>query len=312
MHPFRSKIFLLLLLCACSRGQRESSQVLATINSEKITVKEFEKALQIEQWKYGGEVGLTLKARPEVKAKVLEELLRDHLLLQEAKMRHLNVERMEVEKSVEGFRNQYPTQEDFEKFLKLSGSTLDELKDRRGQELLIQKLVDQVTEQEVRVTKEEIQKYYEKHVEEYNHPDQVHARQIVTDSKEKAQSLRDMIVNGSPFEEVAKKYSLSPDRNLGGDLGWFGRGMMPKEFDQICFSLETGKLSEVVATPYGFHVFEVMEKRGAGQIPLSEVQGKIQNLIKEMRKKEVFAAWYKDLQAKAKMEIQRQLLEKIP
>ena len=57
--------------------------------------------------------------------------------------------------------------------------------------------------------------------------------------------------------------SSSPDSARGGDLGWFSRGAMPKAFDDACFSLGTGKLSGVVASPYGFHVFKLLGRRSA-------------------------------------------------
>ena len=61
---------------------------------------------------------------------------------------------------------------------------------------------------------------------------------------------------------MARQAGTSPDARGGGDLGWFSKGTMPKVFDDTCFSLQTGKLSGVVASPYGYHVFKVLGRRG--------------------------------------------------
>lgn len=165
-------------------------------------------------------------------------------------------------------------------------------------------------EEKINLSQEDLKNYYESHQNLFQHPEQVHSRQIVTDSMEKALALREMIMRGSPFEEVAGKYSMSPDRKKGGDLGWFGRETMPSEFDQICFQLVVGSLSPVVKTPYGFHIFQVLERREAGQFPLSAVEGEIRMKLKETKEKEIFEHWFENLKEKATIKIDQKLLEK--
>src|SRR5207245_823090 len=77
---------------------------------------------------------------------------------------------------------------------------------------------------------------------------------------------------GAAFDKLAHQISTSPDGRNGGDLGWFARGTMPKVFDATCFSLGTGKISGVVASPYGFHVFRVLGRRAGKARGFKEVQ----------------------------------------
>ncbi len=118
-----------------------------------------------------------------------------------------------------------------------------------------------------------------------------------------------MLVGGASFEEVARKYSLSPDRKQGGDLGWFGKGIMPQEFEQICFHLKINELSPVVKTPYGFHIFQVLEMREAGQSAFDEVREEIRERMVGTKGRGLFQSWYEGLRAKAKIEVRTELLE---
>ena len=76
--------------------------------------------------------------------------------------------------------------------------------------------------------------------------------------------LPDFLVTKLDFvANLARKHSLSPDAKQGGDLGWFERGAMPPIFEQVCFALPEGKVSDVVASSYGFHLFKVIGRRPA-------------------------------------------------
>lgn len=289
---------------SCSPAQ-PPSPLLATVNGDGVTLAEFQNYVQTEQWKFG-EV-----QSAKAKEKLLDGFLKDHLLLTEAKRRGINVSSQEINESVQKFKSHYPKEEEFEKLLSLKGSSFEEFEERRAKELTIQKLVEAVVDKELKLSGEDLKKYYQEHRGEFQHGEEVHARQLVTDSKEKAQALREMLLKGTPFEEVALKYSLSPDRKEGGDLGWFERGRMPKEFDAICFSLPVMELSPVVQTPYGYHLFQILEKRGAGELSFEEVQTKIRERLKSQRGREVFQKFYERLRASAKVKVYEEVLQQI-
>ncbi len=90
---------------------------------------------------------------------------------------------------------------------------------------------------------------------------EVRASHLLVDTEEQALSLRDEIVNGKPFEEVAKAVSKCPSGRNGGDLGFFGRGRMVPEFDQAAFAQPVGEISEPIKTQFGYHLLVVTETR---------------------------------------------------
>jgi peptidyl-prolyl cis-trans isomerase D len=135
---------------------------------------------------------------------------------------------------------------------------------------------------------EEIKKIYENKGEEYNRPERVHARHILLTvapdaPAEEVERVRGEIAaaaqrisNGEAFEQVASEVSQDPgSRARGGDLGFFARGQMVKEFEDAAFALAPGKVSEPVKSDFGFHLIEVLERQDALLRPLDAVREEI-------------------------------------
>ena len=93
---------------------------------------------------------------------------------------------------------------------------------------------------------------------EFNKRTYVKASHILVNDKEQAEKLKKEIENGDiTFEEAAKKYSTCPSGKNGGDLGYFGRNMMVREFEDAAFSLPLGSISNPVKTQFGYHLIIV-------------------------------------------------------
>lgn len=90
---------------------------------------------------------------------------------------------------------------------------------------------------------------------------EVRASHILVATEEEANNLRNEIINGKNFADVAAEYSKCPSGANGGDLGYFGRGMMVKPFEDAAFELEVGELSQPVQTQFGWHLIEVTDKK---------------------------------------------------
>lgn len=87
----------------------------------------------------------------------------------------------------------------------------------------------------------------------------VHAAHILVKTEQEALGLLFDIKHGKEFETIAKEKSLCPSGKKGGDLGWFGRGQMVKEFETAAFELKPGELSKPVKTQFGWHIIKVIE-----------------------------------------------------
>jgi len=86
------------------------------------------------------------------------------------------------------------------------------------------------------------------------------ARHILVDSKEKCESLKEEILAGGSFAEIAQQHSTCPSGKSGGDLGEFGPGEMVKEFDEVVFSAALNEVQGPVKTQFGYHLLEVTSR----------------------------------------------------
>lgn len=86
------------------------------------------------------------------------------------------------------------------------------------------------------------------------------ARHILVDTKEACENLKNQIDAGADFATVAKDHSKCPSGKRGGDLGEFGPGQMVKEFDDIVFSAEVGKVHGPIQTQFGYHLIEITDR----------------------------------------------------
>lgn len=90
---------------------------------------------------------------------------------------------------------------------------------------------------------------------------QVHAAHILVDNENSAIDLLSRVRGGEDFGEIAKKYSSCPSKRSGGDLGWFGRGQMVKEFEDAAFNGRKGETVGPIRTRFGWHIIKIMDQK---------------------------------------------------
>jgi peptidyl-prolyl cis-trans isomerase C len=90
---------------------------------------------------------------------------------------------------------------------------------------------------------------------------QARASHILVKTEEQANQIMKRIADGEEFDKVARRFSSCPSGKNGGDLGWFGKGMMVAEFEKIAFEEEVGKVVGPVKTQFGYHVIKVTGKK---------------------------------------------------
>jgi peptidyl-prolyl cis-trans isomerase D len=167
-------------------------------------------------------------------------------------------------------------------------------------------LVDgaRATEQ-VKVTDQDLQANYDANKAQYSHEEQVHARHILvqvndkrTDAEAQAriQEAKKKIESGTDFAKVAAEYSDdAASKASGGDLGFFGRNKMVKEFEEAAFSAQPHKLVGPVKSNFGYHLIEVLDKQPAGSQPFEQVKEMIRARLTAERARDLAAAKAKDL-----------------
>ncbi|MCK6451690.1 MAG: peptidylprolyl isomerase [Alphaproteobacteria bacterium] len=160
----------------------------------------------------------------------------------------------------EGNRQKLADSEDVKK-------KIERARDRAVQQALLQQVVGQT------VTDEALQTLYKKYVAENPPKEEVSARHILVDNEAEAQGIIKQLKGGGDFAQLAKQKSKDPAAQNGGDLGFFGREDMVKEFADAAFAMKTGEVSaKPVRTQFGWHVIKVEDRRTANPVSFDEAR----------------------------------------
>jgi len=261
---------------------------LAKVGGEIITVDDFESELTSLPEYTQKRMNTT-----EQKQKHLEKMIDERLLLQEAAKRKLDQDE-EIQAKVDRYKNR----------------------------LITEKLYREVASERSEVEDEEIQAYYQEHKDRFQQKERIRASQILillppsaslekeAEAKQKAQKALTRVKAGEDFAAVAKEYSEGPAANRGGDLGYFSRGRMVPEFEEIAFSLkDVGDESDLVRTKFGFHIIELTGRQPAQELSLEEVKDRIVRQLESARRREVRQSLAEELREQANVEIQEGYFE---
>lgn len=295
---------LLTLLPACSRQEEAGSPVLLRVDGREVTLEQFHKEFSGSQ---PPEQKLSEDERNEMERAFLAQMIDRELALSEADRLGIVITLPEIEAAITETRSEYP-EGTFESALRERGTNLKEWSEGLRRNLLMEKIIAQTVYSKIFVSDEEIQTYFKENRAEYDRPDQVRARQLVVASEEEGKKVLGMLRQGDPFAEVARQFSMSPDAEKGGDLGFFGRGEMPAEFDAVVFKLTPGRLSDLIKSEYGYHVFLVEEKRKAHQLSLDEAREDILQHLTHVKQASGHHQWLQDLRIRASIEMNWELL----
>jgi len=112
------------------------------------------------------------------------------------------------------------------------------------------------------------------------------------------------------FSALAREFSLGPEGVRGGDLGYFEAGQMPEEFDNV-FKLKINGVSDIIRTPYGFHLFKVEDKVEERKMSFEESKKQVEKILLEELQGSAFQKWLVQLKEKSEIEIKYDLFEKI-
>ena len=147
------------------------------------------------------------------------------------------------------------------------------------------------------VTDAQAKAVYAKRIADMADGNQIRARHILVKTEPEARNIAELINRGQDFVELAKKKSTGPSASRGGDLGYFSKGDMVKEFEDVAFKLKVGQVSEPVKTKFGWHLIKLEDKRKAA--PFEEVKDQVKTELIYKKAQEVLAG----LRKAAKVEI---------
>jgi peptidyl-prolyl cis-trans isomerase C len=321
-------------------------RTVATVNGQAIMLSEYEKNADpvLEQFKKGAPASEQTPERvADIKKRVMDQMIDDRLLVQEAKKKTIRVSQLEVDDGVKKVRTRFATEEEFNKEMGKEGMGYEDFRKHIQDQLATIKLIDQEVKAKVPPPgDDEIKQLFDtldailkdkpipgshtaSEVEELKalakaverrFGERARARHILVrlapnaSKEDKETALKKIkeaqahLKKGEDFAEVAKKYSDDPgSKDRGGDLGYFSRGDMVPAFDKAAFALDVGQTSGIVESDFGYHIIQVQEKKAATKMSLDEIKDDLREYLFQQRGAKRFESYVKDLRSKADIKV---------
>jgi len=298
----------------------------AKVNGQVISTDEFTTYVERAKKQYAGQIGMDFNSAAgqtmlvNLKKNIMNSLVEMSLMKQEAEKMGLKADEAEFKsKFDELLKARYNgDRKAFDEDLERNKYTYTEFETQFKQQILLSKLYQKIIEK-VKIEDADLKKYYDEHMDMYKEPEKIKAQHILIKAEEgkkdeeakalkKAEGILAQLKAGGDFAKLAKANSDdTSNKDNGGDLGAFGKGMMVLPFEEAAWKLKEGELSGPVKTRFGYHII----KRG-GLLPamtksFDEVKAGIRDQLERERKQKTFEDWLKQLKEKSKIEINEKL-----
>jgi peptidyl-prolyl cis-trans isomerase SurA len=295
-----------------------ADRIVAIVNSEIITLSELNNAFEPYQEKFETSYKGPdrEKARSETKLLLLNRMIESVLMEQEARKSGITVRNEELTDAINDIRTQRKlSQDEFHKAMERDGITEDALRKDIRNQLMRMKLIRRDIKSQVAVTDEEVGEYYRKHREDYEGKESVRIKQILlplpreedpavkAKLRADAEAIHKELINGESFDRLSVIYSRGPEAASGGDTGFIERGIIHSEVEDVAFSLPLNQISDVIESSVGFHIIQVIDRRGAGLKAIESVRDEIREKIDRDKMDKKYEEWLEGLRKKSHIEI---------
>jgi peptidyl-prolyl cis-trans isomerase SurA len=212
-------------------------------------------------------------------------------------------------------QNHLDSMEALEKAVREQGISYEDWRSNIRNSIITQEVVRNEVGRTIRLTPREEQAYYEAHKQEFQQPEQVRLSEIliptpddatdaqVAQAKAKADDIEAKLKAGEAFDALAKQYSGGPNADVGGDLGDFKKGALPKLLEDQTFPLKVGEYTEPIRTRQGYVVLKVTQHTQTGVLPLNAVEDQVQQAIYEQAIQPALRAYLTKLRENAYIDI---------
>ncbi|HMK75140.1 MAG TPA: peptidyl-prolyl cis-trans isomerase [Thermodesulfobacteriota bacterium] len=177
--------------------------------------------------------------------------------------------------------------------------------------ILIDALLEEGLKGKGEVSEEEVQRYYKDNQALFTEPQEIKIRQIVVNTEPALKEVVTKLSKGESFEKIASTYNIGKFKEDGGNLGYIRRGQLAPsfaQFEEAAFSLRRrGEVSEVVSSPYGYHIIRLEDTRGSTLRPLNQVKERVRFFLQPKKKQEAYLEYVKEARSKAKVLINEKL-----
>lgn len=221
-------------------------------------------------------------------ADTLDLLITNKLVELEAEKAGIKIKDEEIQKEIDVMVESYGDEKSLKEQLEASGSSMDALK----KDIVVYLQTKKLVEPRITITDDEISTYFEDNKDTFAQAEQVEASHILVEDEKTAKKVAKELAAGGDFAKLAAEYSTDTETaDNGGSLGYFGKGDMVEEFEDVAFDLDINKVSDPVKTEYGYHIIKVTGKKEAKKANLEDSKEVIKETLLSERLQEEYPVW---------------------
>ena len=292
-----------------ARGQEVLDGIAAVVNSEVVTFSQVRelvgpKEKEARDTLRGNELVEKIK---EIRTAAINDLIDRTLIIQEFKTKGLTIPEYYIDDQIQQvIKEQFGgDRQAFLRTLIAQGYTLEKFRDIQRDMIIVQEMRKQAVKGVSSVSDEKINGFYKEHAEEYSQPEQIKLRMISihgmdNDSRRKMiDEIRQKIVDGAEFGDLARMYSEDSSQESYGDWGWIDRKKLNESLTKIAFGLKPGEMSKVIELGDSYYLLYCEAKKAPSVKPLKDVRDEIEKALSQAERQQQQQDWLQKLRRKA-------------
>lgn len=283
-------VVIILFTVAFANGEEVIEAIVAIVNDDIITLsdykQEFEMRYQSLRSQYEGEE--FSRQYKQMRENLLESMITDLLLLQEAEEKEIDVSE-QVKMTIENIKkeNAINSDEQLKRLMRQQGINFEEWKKQVERNQLRQAVIFSEVVRGIAIDDSELVQYYNQHKEEFTEPTEYELKAVYISSQgkskeeieEKKRIILERLKSGEKFSGIAQEYSEGPERESGGSLGSYKKGELAKNLEQAVESIKVGEITSWVKVKTGWYLLKLVGKKEKRVKPFEEVRQEIEEKI---------------------------------
>lgn len=293
-----------------AHGQDVLNGIAAVVNDDVITfsqVRELVAAKELAARKEFQGEQLVEKIK-EIRLQAINDLIDRQLILQEFKSKGFQIPDYFIDDRVNTIiREEFGgDRQAFLRTIEAQGYTVERFKTQEKEKIIVQEMTRQAVKSNVIVPETKIQEFYKANIAEYSTDEEIKLRMMsirkagASSTKRKlVEEIREKIVNGAEFGDMAHLYSDDSSQEKYGDWGWINQKTLNEDLTKAAFSLKPGEVSKVVEIGETYYLMLVEARKPGTQRPLKEIRDEIEKRVQQQDRQKLRAEWLAKLRKKA-------------
>jgi peptidyl-prolyl cis-trans isomerase SurA len=304
-----------------SRDQLHDSEdvvdrVICVVNNDAITQYELDEA-ELYYLAETREQPSEGEARKALRTRLLQTLIENRIQLQQAEREKVVIEDAEVAESIAEIVKKLKAKDEteFEAMLKAQGLTMEAVKKRMREQLMVQRMIRRKVALRISVTEQEIDRYLVENREKLETgltfgarhilvvPDPLAGEEGWTAARLRAEEIYGYLLEGQDFSELAKQYSADPSGKEGGSLGNLKRGELTQDIEDAILRLSPGEASTPFRSQIGYHIFRLDSRDSLTGDALAQVRGQVREILYRQKYDARLKEWLVEIKQRAIIDI---------